>query len=171
MTRGLVLGFGLGLASVVPAQTGPLVDPTRPPNASPESAAEAVPVAGDDEALLDRHGDRALRVDGPGVPPGVVDQAAEVDGVGRERAPLVEPGQRALVARGGRPGRGNRAFRSPTNQAPRIAENGEPGEERWIRLERRSGKGLAASEEQRTEKQRQPQLHGSQDNAALWHGG
>jgi GTP-binding protein len=50
-------------------------------------------------------------------------------------ADLAGPGERALVARGGRGGRGNRTFRSATNQAPRIAENGEPGEERWLRLE------------------------------------
>jgi GTPase len=40
-----------------------------------------------------------------------------------------------LVARAGRGGRGNWAFKSATVQAPRIAENGEPGEDRWIRLE------------------------------------
>lgn len=50
-------------------------------------------------------------------------------------ADLAAPGERALVARAGRGGRGNWAFRSATNQAPRIAENGEPGEERWLRLE------------------------------------
>jgi GTPase len=50
-------------------------------------------------------------------------------------ADLAEPGERGLVARAGRGGRGNRTFRSATNQAPRIAENGEPGEERWLRLE------------------------------------
>ncbi|HIC88580.1 MAG TPA: GTPase ObgE [Anaerolineae bacterium] len=50
-------------------------------------------------------------------------------------ADLTKPGQKALVARGGRGGRGNTAFRSATNQAPRIAEKGEPGEERWLRLE------------------------------------
>ena len=52
-------------------------------------------------------------------------------------ADLVDEGQRATVARGGRGGRGNMAFKSPRNQAPRIAEKGEPGEERWLRLELR----------------------------------
>jgi GTP-binding protein len=50
-------------------------------------------------------------------------------------ADLVEPGQRVLLLNGGRGGRGNRVFRSATNQAPRIAENGEPGVELWVRLE------------------------------------
>jgi len=50
-------------------------------------------------------------------------------------ADVVEPDQRVLLARGGRGGRGNWAFRTPTNQAPRIAENGEPGEALWVRLE------------------------------------
>ncbi len=50
-------------------------------------------------------------------------------------ADLTAAGERALVARGGRGGRGNWVFRSPVNQAPRIAENGEPGGECWLRLE------------------------------------
>lgn len=39
------------------------------------------------------------------------------------------------IARGGRKGRGNTFYKSPTNQAPRIAEEGRNGNERWLRLE------------------------------------
>ena len=48
---------------------------------------------------------------------------------------LVEPGQQLLVGKGGRGGRGNARFVSSRNQAPRIAERGEPGQERALRLE------------------------------------
>ncbi len=66
------------------------------------------------------------------VPLGTVVRDAET---GDLIADLSFPEQRVIVARGGRGGRGNEAFKSSTNQAPRIAERGEPSEERWITLE------------------------------------
>jgi len=42
-----------------------------------------------------------------------------------------------MLARGGRGGLGNTHFKSSTHQAPRHAQKGEPGEERWVRLELR----------------------------------
>jgi GTP-binding protein len=50
-------------------------------------------------------------------------------------ADLKSPGQRLLVAQGGRGGRGNQHFAKPWHQAPREKEEGEPGEERNLRLE------------------------------------
>jgi GTP-binding protein len=48
---------------------------------------------------------------------------------------LVLPGQRAVVARGGSGGRGNKRFAGPTHQAPRFAERGLAGEEGWVTLQ------------------------------------
>lgn len=48
---------------------------------------------------------------------------------------LVQDGQKCIVARGGRGGRGNASFATPTNQTPTYAEKGKPGEERELILE------------------------------------
>ncbi|MGB0384446.1 MAG: GTPase ObgE [Ardenticatenaceae bacterium] len=66
------------------------------------------------------------------VPAGTVVRDAET---GEVLGDLTEHNDTLLVARGGRGGRGNAAFRSSTNQAPRISEKGESGQERWLLLE------------------------------------
>jgi GTP-binding protein len=66
------------------------------------------------------------------VPPGTMVYDA---GTGDLLGDLTEPGQRLVVCRGGRGGRGNPHFKSSINQIPRTAENGEPGEEKRLRLE------------------------------------
>jgi GTPase len=66
------------------------------------------------------------------VPPGtVVRSHPDGDWIGE----LLDRDDRLVVARGGRGGRGNARFATPTNRAPRHAEKGTPGEERWVELE------------------------------------
>ena len=82
------------------------------------------------------HGSGALRhgADGPTlelhVPPGT-EVLVESDGT---RHDLVVAGQRAVVARGGSGGRGNKRFAGPTHQTPRFAERGTAGDETWLTL-------------------------------------
>src|SRR6201985_896501 len=81
------------------------------------------------------HGEGSNRQGGRGddrlipVPPGT--QAVTVEGVDID---LVEAGQRAVVAHGGRGGHGNRRFTISVRQAPRFAEKGTKGEADWIQL-------------------------------------
>jgi GTP-binding protein len=66
------------------------------------------------------------------VPPGtIIYDALSGDLIGD----LTSPGQQLLICKGGRGGRGNTHFKNSINQAPRTAENGEPGEEKRLRLE------------------------------------
>ena len=66
------------------------------------------------------------------VPIGTVVKDAET---GKVVADLSEPGQTELILKGGRGGRGNSHFATPTRQAPRFSEDGEKGEEKEIILE------------------------------------
>ena len=68
------------------------------------------------------------------VPPGTQVEGVEGDVEGR-RWDLLVAGQRALVAKGGSGGRGNKRFATPTRQAPRFAERGLTGEEGWLQLQ------------------------------------
>ncbi len=66
------------------------------------------------------------------IPPGTV---IIDDDTGEIIADMTRHGQKVVVAKGGRGGRGNIRFATPTNPAPYISENGEEGQERWIVLE------------------------------------
>ena len=65
----------------------------------------------------------------------IVSQVA--GGVTEQLVDLEEDGQSLVVAWGGRGGQGNMYFRSSTNQTPRVAQKGEPGERRRLKFELR----------------------------------
>jgi GTPase len=65
------------------------------------------------------------------VPPGTIVEDPEAG----DRWDLLKPGDRAVVARGGSGGRGNKQFATATRQSPRFAEKGLPGEERTLELQ------------------------------------
>jgi GTP-binding protein len=66
------------------------------------------------------------------VPLGTIVREEETDAVIGE---VVADGEELLIAKGGRGGRGNKSYLSNTNRAPRNADPGEAGEERWLRLD------------------------------------
>lgn len=57
------------------------------------------------------------------------------EATGQVIADMTENGQEVVVAKGGRGGRGNSRFVSAKNRVPMLAENGEPGQEKWVLLE------------------------------------
>ncbi|MBI3811438.1 MAG: GTPase ObgE [Nitrospirae bacterium] len=79
----------------------------------------------------DCHGKNSPQVVIP-VPCGTIVRDAETKEV---LADMTKEGQEIIIAKGGRGGRGNSAFATSTNRAPRRAEKGLPGEERWLQLE------------------------------------
>ena len=95
------------------------------------------------EAQRGGHGEGALKSGREGkdleikVPVGtlVFVRDPEAPDSAEEFADLIAPGQRVLIAKGGRGGLGNAHFATSTNRAPRKHQPGEPGEERYLRLQ------------------------------------
>ena len=68
------------------------------------------------------------------VPVGTEIWVGDGEGEWQRTADMLEHGQQVFVARGGRGGRGNASYSSPTNRYPLLAEEGEPGEDLTLRL-------------------------------------
>lgn len=85
-----------------------------------------------------KHGNTKRRTGAQGkplvikVPPGTIVRDSETEEL---LADLTEEGQEFVLLKGGRGGRGNIHFANSRNQAPRVAERGEPGKELWVTLE------------------------------------
>jgi GTP-binding protein len=88
--------------------------------------------AGGNGGTKNSHGKAGRDLEIP-VPPGTIIRSLE----GEVLADLDAPGKRIAVALGGRGGLGNTHFATSTNRTPRIAQKGEPGQERWVTLELR----------------------------------
>jgi GTP-binding protein len=80
-----------------------------------------------------KHGQKGRDIIMP-VPPGTVIRELHTQKMAGE---LKEHGEKMLVARGGRGGRGNAAFKTDRNTAPKLAERAEPGVQRWLSVELR----------------------------------
>jgi len=87
--------------------------------------------SGGNGAKNKKHGRNGTSLELP-VPPGTIARDADS---GEAIAELTHEGERAVVVRGGRGGRGNTHFASPSNQAPHVSETGQRGEERRVDLE------------------------------------
>lgn len=97
----------------------------RAGNGTPGSGANRAGAAGEDVVIP--------------VPVGTVVRLRDASPEATPLAELLVPGERALLAVGGRGGRGNATFKSSTNRAPIIAEEGEAGQELWVKLEMKVG--------------------------------
>lgn len=80
-----------------------------------------------------KHGQKGKDIIMP-VPPGTVIRELHTQKLAGE---LKKDGESMLVARGGRGGRGNAAFKTDRNTAPKLAERAEPGAQRWLSVELR----------------------------------